>query len=189
MKTPALAFILFLLSITVAKAQFKLETPAATMEYLDKAGVSYDKNDLAVYKDFNTWGYIMQYKNNEFPAVYFFNTEGKNVKLKDYSCSQALNIEKINTSKVNKKEDDINWWLSDLAFLTEDENRFSKAYDSYILIFWTKMASKGSNETAFNWYKSVKEKNDPNIKVFLINFDIMDTWEISDKNKEALNLE
>ena len=47
---------------------------------------------------------------------------------------------------------------------------------------------KDINDTSFNWYKSVKENESLNLKVILLNYDIMDTWEISDENKKVLNL-
>lgn len=190
MRTTALFTFLLLLVFSGTKAQVKYENIASITEYLDQSGLEYDKKDIAVMSNFELWGTLMSVeKKNEFPDVFFFNTEGKSVKLRGYLCSQTINnIENIGKSKVNKKEEDADWWFSNMTFVGEDPDRFTKPYEGYIIIAWTKMVPKEMNETAFKWYRSVKEKNNPNIKVFLLSFDVMDFWEISDANKKALKL-
>ncbi|MFD2600782.1 hypothetical protein [Flavobacterium suzhouense] len=190
MRTPALLTFLLLFIFSEAKAQHQYENIASITEYLDQSGLEYDKKDIAVFSIFDAWVKAMKIdKKNEFPDVFFFNTEGKSVKLRGYLCSQTINnIENIGKSKVNKKEEDADWWFTYMTYAEEDPNRFVKPYDGYIIIAWTKMVPKEMNETAFKWYTSVKKKNNPNIKVFLLSFDIMDFWEISDANKKALGL-
>lgn len=187
---PTIFTFLLLFIFSGAKAQYQYENIASVTEYLDQSGLEYDKKDIAVLSNFEIWATAMiNEKKNTFPDVFFYNTEGKNVKLRGYICSQTINnIENIGKSKVNKKEHDADWWFSNMTFAGEDTDRFTHPYEGYIIIAWTKMVPKEMNDTAFKWYKSVKEKNNPNIKVFLLNFDIMDFWEISDKNKEALHL-
>ncbi|QEE50122.1 hypothetical protein FUA48_11180 [Flavobacterium alkalisoli] len=188
-----LASALLLLTFSNAKSQesqsLVLQNQVTILQYLDEKGVNYDKTDIAVISKFDAWAYLLENGKNEFPAAFFFNSKGENVKLKGDKCSQELKkLEKLNTAKINKDEDPLSDWLKHyITFLEEDTEQ--KNYNGYIIVLWTKYVSPEINETAFNWYKSVKENKDLNIKIILLNFDLMDTWEISDENKKVLGLE
>ncbi|RYJ44551.1 hypothetical protein [Flavobacterium beibuense] len=172
------------------KSPYTYESQQSILQYLDDNAVNYDKKDVSTLRIFDAWGYLLQNGKNEFPSVYFFNSKGESVKLNGDNCSQTLKkLHKINDVKVNKKEEPVSDWLKYYISFIEEDKETATAYDGYIVISWAKFAGNSINETSFNWYKSAKEYKDLNLRVILLNFDVMDTWEISDENKKVLGLE
>jgi len=135
MKTPALAIVVFLLFFTAVNAQMKLENTSTITAHLDNAGYTYDKDDIAVFQIFDTWAYVVTEQNNEFPDAYFFNSKGENVKFKGTSCGQTIDgLEKINTSKVKNKEENVEKWFSGIMQLINKDPTAQKPYDAYIIL-------------------------------------------------------
>ena len=63
----------------------------------------------------------------------------------------------------------------------------SDDYDIYVLINWA-IFLDSNNETSFNWYTSLKNNKELKIKVLLINLDVQETWQLTDKQKEFLGV-
>lgn len=183
---------LFFISITNVNAQitFKRESKESMVKYLEDKGVQFDAEDIATLHDLNVF---KQYYTNQMlsvPEAYFFNKDGYRVskELRGDSCGQSIkNAKKINKIAFDDKQ--IFWdWIKTYSFPFMKEND-STNYDAYVIITWAVFAHTNSNETAFKWYKSLKENKDMKVKVLLLNIDVQTDWQISDENAKILGLQ
>jgi len=130
----------------------------------------------------------------EVPGAHFFNRDGYRVdnNFKATNCGQVIkNADKINTATISDKKELLNTFAEDLEFMAiPNESLFR--YDAYVIITWGIFADKeshASNETAFKWYKSLKENYpDMKIKVMLLNIDLQEKWHLTKEEEEILGI-
>jgi len=189
----------FVLSISVfaqkkkPSAKFEWENNASLQTFLEAHDVEINVKDLATLDYINSWIYFNNNELIQVPNALFFNRDGYRISkgFVGEKCSTAIkDMENIDTYKVNKEES-INDWVSKyLDFPFTKEPVFDASYDAFVIIFYCKCLDtyKGVNETAFNWYKSLKSNDKVKVKVFLLNLDIQDTWDVNDEQKKAIGL-
>ncbi len=173
-----------------AQITFKKESNKSMLQFLDDKNVEYSKEDIATLHDLNIFIDYYSKEMLSIPEAYFFNKQGFRVskKYKGNSCGKVIkNADKINKADFDSNES-VGDWLKYYSFPFTTENNDSE-YDAYVIITWGVFAEiNDSNETAFNWYQSLKNNKDLNIKVILLNLDIQDTWQISEDNAKVLGL-
>jgi hypothetical protein len=167
---------------------FNIENIESLNKYLIENKVTIEENDLFSIKSFNSFAYLNNDDKLQVPEILFFNSNGFLVKnrFNDNECSQVINeIEKIDSLKFNKNIT-INDWLEHISPLNNDTTENGSIY---IIINWAKFVDK-FNEQSFEWYKELKNQ-DSNLKVncILLNLDIQEKWNLTEKQKKALNIE
>lgn len=167
---------------------FNIENKESLNTYLASAKVNFEEDDLYTIKDFNSFAHLNNNDKLQVPEILFFNSNGHLVKnrFNDNECSQVINeVEKINSLKFNKKVT-INDWLKHISPLNKD---LTEKGNIYIIINWAKFVDK-FNEQSFEWHKELKNQNsDLKVNCILLNLDIQENWNITDRQKKALNIE
>ena len=185
-----------LTSCTITKKvsiNFEKETDTTLLQSLEKNNVIYNKGDLATLKNIVVLSQYSQQGKLSIPEAYFFNKEGYRVhdNFKGTRCGQVItNIEKVNDAPVENKEH-ISDWIKDYNFMADPAIE-GLEYDAYVILTWGNFIDKdahAANETAFKWYKSLKEdKKNLKIKTILLNLDVQDTWGITKEQEDALGM-
>lgn len=194
------SLLLITISCTItrnASIEFKEENTVTLTEFLDAKETDYEKEDVAVLKDFRTFISYNDSSKLVAPEAYFFNKEGYRVvnNFKGTRCALVIsNIDKINSAPIEEKKEHISDWIKDFSFLSDNSTHTNPDddYDVYVILSWAKFAdhiAKGSiNETTLRWYKSLKENPDLKIKTILLNIDVQESWALTDEHKEAIGM-
>jgi|SRR5690606_24171647 len=190
-------YIIFLLSFcfscTITKnkeIKFVKHTNESLIIFLKSKNVDFDIKDIAYLKEFESFAEFNNSNKLVVPEAYFFNKDGYKISQK-FSEEQCGNlIKNINTisSYSYDKNDKISNWLDKISFIDDsvkDSEILNKNYDIYIIINWASFAEKTSNQS-FNWYKSIKENKEFEIKVILLSLDIKEEWKITDYQNKVL---
>ena len=188
----ATVFTIFFVTANLqAQITFKKESKESMLQFLNDKNVEYLKEDIATLHDLNVFIDYYSKEMLSIPEAYFFNKEGFRVskKYKGTSCGKVIKkADKINKTDFDSNDNVVDW-LKYYSFPFGNEDS-GEEYDAYVIITWAIFAeSNESNDTAFNWYKSLKDNKELNIKVILLNLDIQDTWQISDENAKVLGLD
>lgn len=196
--------VLFLLFFTIsctitrrATINFTEENNTSLIALLDAKDISYNKDDIAVLKDFRTFVVYNDTDKLVTPEAYFFNKDGYRVvnNFKGTRCGLVINnIQEVNNAPVQENKEHINDWLKDFTYLSLDSQHNKQVdYDVYVIITWAKfvdhISDGAANKISLDWYKSLKENPDLKIKTILLNIDIQESWALSDEHKEALGME
>lgn len=179
-----------------AKIEFKRQDEISLKEFLSANNVAYDPSDMLVLRDINYFAFYNEKHGIEVPHAFFFNSDGMSVinDFKGTNCGQVIqNLDKIESAK-SDGSGTIDDFLMPSTYLfgkPADEMNSGKKYDAYIVITWGLFAeslSKGINNTSFKWYSDLK-KNNPEIRVFLLNLDIQKGWELTTEQEESLGMQ
>ncbi|SFN89511.1 hypothetical protein SAMN05421741_11329 [Paenimyroides ummariense] len=84
------------------------------------------------------------------------------------------------------EEQTLETFIERLAFI--EENKDLKSHEFTIFITWAGFAAKNSNKESFGNYSYIKQNYGSNIKVFLLNLDINESWNWTKEQKELLKL-
>jgi len=192
-----LACIFSLASCTITrKINFELnkETDASMLAFLDRNNVDYKKEDLATLNSAYAYGLFSNNGYLQVPEAHFFNRDGYRVNnnFRGTNCGQVIkNAEKINTAPISDKKENLNTFAENFDFMAVP-NESQIQYDAYVVISWGIFADKDvheANETAFKWYKSLKEDYpDMKIKVILLNIDLQEKWHLTKEQEEILGV-
>ncbi|AXG73652.1 hypothetical protein DVK85_05155 [Flavobacterium arcticum] len=156
--------------------------------YLNKKGYEVSANEIATLNGINTF---IEYNNSEklvIPEAYFFNKDGYLISgFEGTGCGMAIsNIDEISNASSDNKEH-FKDWITNYNFLSSDNTEAS--YDAYVIINWAMFVDGMNDDTSYNWYKSLKNNKDLNIRIIFLNLDIQENWKLSDDNKKVLGLE
>src|SRR5690606_23405102 len=191
-------YIIFLLSFcfscTITKnkeIKFVKHTNESLIIFLKSKNVDFDIKDIAYLKEFESF---VEFNNSDklvVPEAYFFNKDGYKIsqKFSEEQCGNVIkNINTINSYSYDEN-DNISNWLDKISFIdtVKPLDILNKNYDVYIIINWALFAEKTSDQS-FEWYKSVKENKEFDIKVILLNLDIKDEWKMTDYHNKVLGL-
>jgi len=170
---------------------FNKQNEESLYKFLSNSNVEFDKSDIVTLKDINSFSLYNNTDKLTVPEAYFFNREGFRLKgnFDATSCGQAISsLEKLN-KKSFYKNDTIDDWIRDFKYLhPQSSDLHNSEYDGFVIINWA-IFLPTMNKVSFTWYKSLKEEKKYKIKVFLLNLDIQDSWEMSQEQKDALHLE
>jgi len=174
---------------------FKKETAESLQAYLNEKNVSYDNTDIAVLNSIDAMLYYNSNGRISVPEAYFFNRDGFRVKdsFKGTRCGQVINnTNQINAAPSDNKEH-IGEWLKDFSFPLQESSpeSYEGMYDAYIIISWAKFVdqiSSSSNESAINWYNSLKNNKEMKIKTIFLNLDVQESWVLTEEQERAFGL-
>ncbi|PZR24052.1 MAG: hypothetical protein DI539_01160 [Flavobacterium psychrophilum] len=178
------------------KVEFNRQDETTLTEFLNLNNVTYDPNDMLALRDINYFAFYNEKHGLEVPHAFFFNGDGISV-VNDFNgtnCGHVIkNLDKIENAKSDGAGtvDDFLLPSTYLFGKPADETNGGKKYDAYIVITWGLFAesiSKGINKTSFKWYADLK-KNNPEVRVFLLNLDIQKTWELSPEQQASLGMQ
>lgn len=178
-------------SCTITKStsiKFELQNKESLSNYLKVKGYEIATDEIATLDGIDTF---IKYNNSEklvIPEAYFFNKNGYLIPgFEGTGCAQAIsNINEISNSESNSTVH-FKDWVANYNFIY-DNDAISKKYDAYVIINWA-MYVNNMNDTSYNWYKSLKENQDLNIRIIFLNLDIQENWNLSPHEKEVLGLE
>ena len=154
-------------------------------ELLDKRHVDFDQKDLAYLKDLKSF---VEFNNGKFivPDYFMFNKEGHliNSGFNQDQCGYLIKSLDEKLFKIDENQT-LDAFAKQLAFMDKEQAYQDKDY--VVFITWAAFAPKGANKGAFRDYTYVKEHYD-NVQVYLLNLDVNEAWNLTDKQKEALHL-
>jgi hypothetical protein len=122
------------------------------------------------------------------PDAYFFNSKGELLETgsKGTDCSVAINrLDKIYKCKSDSHQLLQNF-LDDIQ-IQDDKKFIADNVDIYVIITWAKFLSSES-ETSFSWFSHLKGEQKYSIKVLLLNLDVQESWNLSEKQKKYLGV-
>lgn len=166
--------------------KFEKQNKESLLSYLQQKGYAVEEEDIAVLKGIDTF---IQYHDTDklfIPGAHFFNKDGYLIPgFNGTGCAQAIgNINEISTS-ASKSDESISDWITGYNFFSN--NDISKGYDAYVIINWA-MYTDRMNKTSYNWYKSLKDNKELNIKIIFLNLDIQEGWELSEAQNDVFGL-
>ncbi len=130
----------------------------------------------------------------KIPDAYFFDRNGNRIdyRANDSSCNADVFkfITNLNWQNQNHK------YIKDKSYTQylnsiQDKNRMSIEneignYDYYIFINWTKYSGRLNKDHVREWQNLITSNKNAKIKYYLVNFDVLDTWDKNLKNKFGL---
>lgn len=188
-KLALLAFVCFHINTCYAQKdiQFKLIDNQKMIEILNnKQKADFEQNDLAYIKDLKS--FIDFNKSTlSVPDYFIYNKDGYliNSDLDKEECGSLIRTFDENLFNVDKN-DTLKSFLDKIDFL--DKNQELANYDFVVFITWADFAHRLSNQESFDNYTYIKKNYDDKVKVFLLNLDINESWNLTQQQKEILGL-
>ena len=166
---------------------FKLENEESLNSYLTNNKVNVEKDDSYILKDFKSFANFNNSDRLQIPEILFFNSQGYLVKnrFNNNECTQVINdIEKINSLEFDKNVK-IQDWFDNIKPLY---NGLKNNNEYYVIINWAIYVDK-INKQSFSWYNELKKSTSKSkVNCILLNLDVMENWNLNDKQKKALNI-
>lgn len=170
----------------------KIENKETVYKYLQKKKI--DTTDVVIFKDLPSLLKASEAKMLAIPDAMFYNTKGEFVSYKKTAkdCNAKVFDFITDLKTLNDQPADATKGLTNLKPMVSDFNGVAltpkRGYDGYVIITWAIHAGKLNKEKAFEWVKLIKQANNngANIKYYLLNTDIQERWNLTDKEKKSL---
>ncbi|WP_100075590.1 hypothetical protein [Chryseobacterium camelliae] len=169
---------------------FALQDEASLKTYLSSKKTDFSDADLYILKDFKSFAYFNNNDKLQVPEILFFNNQGYLVKnrFNNNECTEVISdIEKVNRYKSDKKVT-LQDWLQFISPLKNpqpgiDHNKIT------VVINWAIFTDQ-YNEQSFEWYKKIRALSlSTKINCILLNLDVQQKWNLTEKQKAALHIE
>ncbi|WP_294276971.1 hypothetical protein [uncultured Chryseobacterium sp.] len=169
---------------------FALQDEASLTTYLSSKKIDFSDADLYILKDFKSFAYFNNNDKLQVPEILFFNSEGYLVKnrFNNNECTEVISdIETVNRYKSDKKIT-LQDWLQFINPLKNpqpaiDHNKIT------VVINWAIFTDQ-YNEQSFEWYKRIRSLSlSTKINCILLNLDVQQKWDLTEKQKAALHIE
>ena len=166
--------------------KFNLIDNQIMIEILNKQKVNFEQVDLAYIKDLKSF---INFNNKKLiiPDYFIYNNEGHliNQGLNKDECGSLIRTLHEHLFKIDKNET-FESFLENVDFV--GKNQDFKNQDFIVFITWASFADKNSNKESFSNYYYIKKNYAGNVKVFLLNLDINESWSLTKEQKEILKL-
>lgn len=182
------AFVFFQINVCFAQKEieFKLIDNQKMIEILNKRKANFEQNDLAYIKDLKSFVYFNK-STLSVPDYFIYNKDGYliNSGLDKDECGSLIRTFDEHLFNVDQN-DKLESFLDKIDFL--DKNQELTNYDFIVFITWADFAHRLSNKESFDNYAYIKKNYGNKVKVFLLNLDINESWNLTQKQKEILGL-
>lgn len=171
------------------KINFKIENDSTIIQYLKNKKIKFSNNQIATLKGIGTFAEYGRTERLVIPEAFFFNSKGELIKNKGkgvYCGAELKELKKVSKMKSDSSKTLDNFLEKDIKIL-DSSSIIDENVDLYIFITWGKFLSTES-EISLNWFSNLTEQENLKIKVFLLNLDIQENWNLTLGQKEYLEI-